>query len=233
MKREPLFYEEQSKALSTFISCLGMTLSVIFSIGAMIGAMITMYASVSNRTAEIGTLRALGFRRLVDPRRLPARVDAARAGRRPRRASLFASFLQAFTITTMNWQSFASSPSASTSRRGIVGVDAAVLRASWGSSAASCRACGPRAWRSSIRCGPHEARDRILATYRITRRQPESRARAEALATEQSVEMPVAAIGDERILDEIVATRRGDPPARRTSFDVVLGIAPATTGNEA
>ena len=40
-----------------------MTLSVIFSIGAMIGAMITMYASVANRVAEIGTLRALGFKR--------------------------------------------------------------------------------------------------------------------------------------------------------------------------
>lgn len=62
-KRERLFYGDQSKALSTFINALGMTLSVIFSVGAMIGAMITMYASVSNRTAEIGTLRALGFRR--------------------------------------------------------------------------------------------------------------------------------------------------------------------------
>jgi putative ABC transport system permease protein len=62
-KREQLFYAEQSKALSTFISVLGMTLSLVFSIGAMIGAMITMYASVANRVAEIGTLRALGFKR--------------------------------------------------------------------------------------------------------------------------------------------------------------------------
>lgn len=63
VKREQLFYSDQSRALSTFISILGLTLTVIFSIGAMIGAMITMYASVSNRVAEIGTLRALGFRR--------------------------------------------------------------------------------------------------------------------------------------------------------------------------
>jgi putative ABC transport system permease protein len=62
-KREQLFYSDQSRALSTFINALGLTLSVIFSIGAMIGAMITMYASVSNRVGEIGTLRALGFRR--------------------------------------------------------------------------------------------------------------------------------------------------------------------------
>ena len=63
MKREQTFYSDQSRALSTFINVLGLTLSVIFSIGAMIGAMITMYASVASRVAEIGTLRALGFRR--------------------------------------------------------------------------------------------------------------------------------------------------------------------------
>ena len=64
VKREQVFYSDQSKALSTFINVLGLTLSTIFSIGAMIGAMITMYASVANRVAEIGTLRALGFKRL-------------------------------------------------------------------------------------------------------------------------------------------------------------------------
>jgi ABC-type antimicrobial peptide transport system permease subunit len=62
-KRERTFYGDQSKALSTFINILGFTLSTIFSIAAMIGAMITMYASVANRVAEIGTLRALGFKR--------------------------------------------------------------------------------------------------------------------------------------------------------------------------
>ncbi|KVV13013.1 ABC transporter permease [Burkholderia ubonensis] len=62
-KREQAFYGDQSRALSTFINILGITLSSIFSIAAMIGAMITMYASVANRVAEIGTLRALGFKR--------------------------------------------------------------------------------------------------------------------------------------------------------------------------
>ncbi|SAK45531.1 multidrug ABC transporter permease [Caballeronia pedi] len=62
-KREQVFYGDQSKALSTFINILGITLSSIFSVAAMIGAMITMYASVANRVAEIGTLRALGFKR--------------------------------------------------------------------------------------------------------------------------------------------------------------------------
>jgi ABC-type antimicrobial peptide transport system permease subunit len=105
VKQEPLFYEEQSKQLSTFISILGITLSVIFSIGAMIGAMITMYAAVSNRTGEIGTLRALGFRRSsILAAFLIESVLLALVGGVVGLA--LASGLQAFTITTMNWQSF-------------------------------------------------------------------------------------------------------------------------------
>lgn len=63
VKRERLFYADQSEKLADFISILGKTITVVFSVGAIIGAMITMYASVANRTREIGTLRALGFRR--------------------------------------------------------------------------------------------------------------------------------------------------------------------------
>lgn len=62
-KPEIRFYEEQSEALAKFIRILGTVLSVIFSIGAIVGAMITMFASVAQRVGEIGTLRALGFRR--------------------------------------------------------------------------------------------------------------------------------------------------------------------------
>jgi len=49
-KREKRFYAEQSEALSKFISYLGTGISIIFSIGAVIGAAITMYASVASRT---------------------------------------------------------------------------------------------------------------------------------------------------------------------------------------
>ncbi len=62
-KREKQFYEEQSELMSAFIRILGIAVTVIFSLGAMIGAMITMYAAVANRTVEIGTMRALGFPR--------------------------------------------------------------------------------------------------------------------------------------------------------------------------
>ncbi len=62
-KPEKQFYAEQSESLAKFIGYLGTMLSIIFSIGAIVGAMITMYASVAARTGEIGTLRALGFPR--------------------------------------------------------------------------------------------------------------------------------------------------------------------------
>ncbi len=74
--------------------------------------------------------------------------------------------------------------------------------------------------------------ERILATYRITASESESRVRAEALAAEQSVEMPPSAIGDEEVLKEVMATVESIKP-HAGDFEVVLGIAPATTGNEA
>jgi len=105
VKRERQFYEEQSAALSGFISILGLTLSVIFSIGAMIGAMITMYAAVASRTGEIGALRALGFRRRA--------ILAAFLAEAMLLAALgwvfglaLASLMQLVHISTMNWQSF-------------------------------------------------------------------------------------------------------------------------------
>jgi putative ABC transport system permease protein len=61
--REQAFYEQQSEGTSKFLGVLGTVVSVFFAIGAMIGAMITMYAAVANRQREIGTLRALGFSR--------------------------------------------------------------------------------------------------------------------------------------------------------------------------
>lgn len=61
--REDAFYEKQSEGLSIFIGALGGLIAFFFSLGAMIGAAITMYASVANRQREIGTLRALGFSR--------------------------------------------------------------------------------------------------------------------------------------------------------------------------
>ena len=46
-----------------FLTIMGTMIAILFSIGAMIGATITMNAQVANRQREIGTLRALGFSR--------------------------------------------------------------------------------------------------------------------------------------------------------------------------
>jgi putative ABC transport system permease protein len=104
-KREVAFYAEQSEALATFIRLLGLALSIIFSIGAVVGAMITMFATVAARVSEIGTLRALGFRRSA--------VLAAFLGEALLLALVggimglgAASMMQAVNISTVNFQTF-------------------------------------------------------------------------------------------------------------------------------
>ena len=105
-KRERRFYAEQSEALSKFIRYLGTSISIIFSIGAVIGAAITMYASVASRTGEIGTLRALGFSRAAI---LTAFLgEALLLGLIGGLAGLAAaSVMQALSISTTNFQTFA------------------------------------------------------------------------------------------------------------------------------
>jgi ABC-type lipoprotein release transport system permease subunit len=104
-KREQTFYSDQSRALSTFISVLGLILSVIFSIGAIIGATITMYASVANRVGEIGTLRALGFqRRSILAAFLAESMLLAVVGGALGLAC--ASLMQFISFSTTNFQSF-------------------------------------------------------------------------------------------------------------------------------
>lgn len=60
---EITYYESRSGGLVNFIRGLGLILTGLFSTGASLGAMITMYGAVANRTTEIGTLRAMGFSR--------------------------------------------------------------------------------------------------------------------------------------------------------------------------
>ena len=105
-KRETKYYAEQSEIMAKFLRILGISLTIIFSLGAIIGAMITMYSAVANRTTEIGTLRALGFqRRSILTAFL---VESLLLGFLGGLAGLFfASFLQFFTVSTMNFQSFA------------------------------------------------------------------------------------------------------------------------------
>ncbi len=106
VEHERSFFEKQSEALAVFLRVLGLTITIIFSIGAIIGAMITMYTAVANRTMEIGTLRALGFRRrsilvafLIESLILSLVGGLIGIG--------LASLLSFFSISTMNFGSFA------------------------------------------------------------------------------------------------------------------------------
>ncbi|MEX2115342.1 MAG: ABC transporter permease [Bacteroidota bacterium] len=105
VKSERQFFEDLSAFMSIFLSALGLFITSFFSVGAMIGAMITMYAAVANRTVEIGTLRALGFKRrsvlaafLLES--LIISIVGAAIG------LFLASFLGFLQVSTMNFGSF-------------------------------------------------------------------------------------------------------------------------------
>ncbi len=63
-QRETEWAVKQTQGTALFLSALGFVIAFFFSVGAIIGAMITMHATVAQRQREIGTLRALGFSRL-------------------------------------------------------------------------------------------------------------------------------------------------------------------------
>lgn len=104
-KRETRYYEEQSEMMAKFLRILGISLTVIFSLGAIIGAMITMYTAVANRIGEIGTLRALGFQRasILSAFLAEALLLGLVGGIT---GLIFASFMRFVSISTVNFQTF-------------------------------------------------------------------------------------------------------------------------------
>ena len=105
VQRENKYYAEQSEMLTTFLNILGITITIIFSLGAIIGAMITMYAAVGSRTQEIGILRALGFtkRNILTAFLIECLLISISGGLV---GLVAASFMQLITVSTMNWQTF-------------------------------------------------------------------------------------------------------------------------------
>ncbi len=105
VRSETGYYADQSEMMAKFLRILGISLTAIFSLGAIIGAMITMYAAVANRTGEIGTLRSMGFQRMNIL--IAFLMESLLLGFIGGCAGLFcASFLQLFTISTINFQTF-------------------------------------------------------------------------------------------------------------------------------
>jgi putative ABC transport system permease protein len=104
--RQSEYYAEQSAMITKLITTLGVAIAALMAVGAIFGALNTMYSSVGARTREIATLRALGFGSgaVVVAVMLEAMVLALLGGAV---GAVFA-YVQfnGFRTATMNWQSF-------------------------------------------------------------------------------------------------------------------------------
>ena len=61
VEREVEYYDKQSRVLTTLITVLGSIVAAVMGIGAVFGALNTMYSAISERSREIATIRAIGF----------------------------------------------------------------------------------------------------------------------------------------------------------------------------
>lgn len=104
--RESEYYAEQSQMVATLITTLGTLIAAVMGIGAVFGAVLTMYSAVASRTREIATLRALGFgggpvvMSVLTESLALSLVGGAIGG-----ALAYAAF-NGFETSTINWQSF-------------------------------------------------------------------------------------------------------------------------------
>jgi putative ABC transport system permease protein len=106
VQRETEFFAGQSEALTGLVTSLGWILGGLMGLGAILGALNTMYTAVAARTREIGTLRALGFSGspVVVSVILESLVVAAVGGTVG--ALLARLAFDGYQTATMNWKSF-------------------------------------------------------------------------------------------------------------------------------
>jgi putative ABC transport system permease protein len=104
--RQPEYYAEQSTMLTTLITVLGVLVAALMTVGAIFGALNTMYNSVSSRSREIATLRALGFGSgaIVAAVMLESLALALIGGTFGAAVAYLA--FNGFHTSTVNWQSF-------------------------------------------------------------------------------------------------------------------------------
>jgi putative ABC transport system permease protein len=106
VKPEVEYYLTQSQTLTRLIRSVGFGIASLMGIGAVFGAILTMYTAVSTRTREIATLRALGFNTasvLISV--LAESFGLAALGGVLGGAIAFLGF-NGFQTSTMNWQTF-------------------------------------------------------------------------------------------------------------------------------
>ncbi len=104
--RQSDYYAEQSETITRLITTLGVLIAFLMAIGAVFGALNTMYSAVAARTREIATLRALGFggSAVVISLMLESLLLALVGGALGGGLAYFA--FNNFHTSTMNWQSF-------------------------------------------------------------------------------------------------------------------------------
>jgi putative ABC transport system permease protein len=106
VKRESDYYLEQSRTLTGLVEGIGWGVAGLMGLGAVIGAVLTMYSAVVARTREIATLRALGFGSfpvllsILGESMVLALIGGVLGG-----ALAYAGF-NGFQTSTMNWQTF-------------------------------------------------------------------------------------------------------------------------------
>lgn len=104
--RESEYYANQGRTLEAIIRGLGFTVSILMAIGAIFGALNTMYSAVAARTREVATLRALGFGRgaVVISVLAESMLLAAAGGLLGALAAWLA--FDGYRTSTLNWDSF-------------------------------------------------------------------------------------------------------------------------------
>jgi putative ABC transport system permease protein len=103
--REPAYYEGQSRTVTTLITVLGGLVAIVMGLGAVLGALNTMYSAVAERAREIAVLRALGFRQrsVVAAFLFESLVIACAGGIL---GCLLVLPVNGVTTGTINWQTF-------------------------------------------------------------------------------------------------------------------------------
>lgn len=104
--RQSAYYADQSQTITQLITTLGYLIAALMAVGAVLGALNTMYSAVAARTREIATLRALGFGSgaIVVALMIESLVLALLGGSLG--AGLSYAAFHNVRAATMNWQSF-------------------------------------------------------------------------------------------------------------------------------
>jgi putative ABC transport system permease protein len=106
VQRENEYYASQSKSMTQIINTLGFGIASLMAIGAVFGAILTMYTAVASRAREIATLRALGFNTMsVIVSVLAESVVLGGFGGVVGATAAYAAF-DGFQTSTMNFQTF-------------------------------------------------------------------------------------------------------------------------------